>query len=210
MATKRQLLEGAAGVAQALGNAGRLELLELLAQRDFTVTELSETADMNVKTASAHLRVLKEAGLVAASRDGTSVAYTLSGAPAATVLSELYSATFALSATTRELHARSVPQGARLLEIDDLRTLAPHTLVDTRPASEFAAGHLENSVNIAVEDLPSHLASVPADHLVVVYCRGPFCLLAHRAAAMIAESGRPVAIVNAGGVGIRARTGHAG
>lgn len=43
--------------------------------------------------------------------------------------------------------------------------------------------------------------------LILVYCRGPFCLFAHRAAGLLVDEGRNVAVVSSGGVGLRAQRG---
>lgn len=204
MIPKKDLLAGATAIAQALGNPGRLELVELLAQRTFTVTDLAETAHMNIKTASAHLQVLKTSGLVTSQREATSTSYSLNDA-AALLLAQLYSAAYALDATTRELHSQSLPPGVELVEFDDLPRLAPHTILDVRPAAEYDAGHIDGAMNVPVEDVHARMASVPADHMVLVYCRGPFCLLAHRAAAVAVAQGRQVAVVSSGGVGLRSK-----
>lgn len=206
MIPKKDLLAGATAIAQALGNPGRLELVELLAQRTFTVTDLAETAHMNIKTTSAHLQVLKTSGLVTSQREATSTLYSLNDA-AASLLAELYSAAYSLDATTRELHSQSLPPGVELVELDNLAELGPHTVIDVRPAAEYHVAHIDGAINIPVEDLHSQLAGIPSDHLVLVYCRGPFCLLAHRAASMLAEKGRHVAVVSSGGVGLRAKSG---
>src|SRR5690606_578964 len=147
------------------------------------------TAHMNIKTVSAHLQVLKAAGVVTSRREATSTLYSLSDS-AASLLAELYSAAYSLDATTRELHSRSVPPGVELVELDDIPGLGSHTVIDVRPAAEYQAGHVDGAINIPVEDMHARLASVPSDHMVLVYCRGPFCLLAHRAAGVLADQGR--------------------
>lgn len=47
----------------------------------------------------------------------------------------------------------------------------PHLLLDVRTTGEYAEGHLENSVNIALNELPSQLAAIPTDQPVIIYCR---------------------------------------
>jgi len=47
----------------------------------------------------------------------------------------------------------------------------PHLLLDVRTAAEYASGHLEDSVNIELNDLPSQLAAIPTDQPVIIYCR---------------------------------------
>ncbi len=62
---------------ELLGSTGRLKLLRLLSRRDMYVSELMEHAGMDGNTASHHLEVLTEAGLVASYREGRRRYYSL-------------------------------------------------------------------------------------------------------------------------------------
>ena len=44
-------------------------------------------------------------------------------------------------------------------------------LVDVREPYEHAAGHLENSIHIPMQQVPQQLARIPRDQEVIVYCR---------------------------------------
>jgi len=50
-------------------------------------------------------------------------------------------------------------------------TGADHVLLDVRTPQEFASGHIEGAVNIAVEELEYRLSEVPADKEIIVYCQ---------------------------------------
>jgi ArsR family transcriptional regulator len=62
-------------------------------------------------------------------------------------------------------------------------------VLDVRPASEHAAGHLPGAVSILVEELRRRLAELPPDQEIVAYCRGPFCAFAHEAVALLRTEG---------------------
>ncbi len=47
-----------------------------------------------------------------------------------------------------------------------------HVLLDVRRADEYAAGHIPGSRNIPLGHLREHLAAIPADMPLVVYCAG--------------------------------------
>ena len=76
-AVKIELFDQFARVAQAAASGRRVEIVDVLANGERSVEELSRQVAMSVANTSRHLQVLKEAGLVAATRDGTRVRYRL-------------------------------------------------------------------------------------------------------------------------------------
>ena len=66
-------------------------------------------------------------------------------------------------------------------------------LVDVRSAELYRRGHVSGAVGIPHGRLTERtLAAYPADTLLVVYCAGPHCNGADRAAVRLARLGRPV------------------
>jgi rhodanese-related sulfurtransferase len=64
---------------------------------------------------------------------------------------------------------------------------------DVRSPELFATGHLPNSVNLPHRRINQrNLAEYPDDTLFVVYCAGPHCNGADKAAVRLASLGRPV------------------
>src|SRR3989442_4433554 len=76
---KDRLYEQFSRTAKAMASPHRLEVLELLAQGERTVEALAAAAGMGITNTSAHLQVLRRAGLVETRKEGTSVHYRLSG-----------------------------------------------------------------------------------------------------------------------------------
>jgi len=64
-------------VFKALADPTRRRVLELLRQRPMTAGELSEHFAVSKHTMSAHFAVLREADLVDASKQGTTITYRL-------------------------------------------------------------------------------------------------------------------------------------
>jgi DNA-binding transcriptional ArsR family regulator len=62
---------------QALSDPTRREILRLLRKRDMTAGELAEQFDLSRSTLSGHFNILKNAGLIVAERNGTSIIYSL-------------------------------------------------------------------------------------------------------------------------------------
>ena len=80
---KNHLYEQVARIGAAVSSPKRLELLEILAQGEKPVEALAREAAIDIKLASAHLRVLKAAQLVQVRQDGKSRIYRVSGADVA-------------------------------------------------------------------------------------------------------------------------------
>jgi rhodanese-related sulfurtransferase len=66
-------------------------------------------------------------------------------------------------------------------------------LLDVRTPTLYAAGHVPGAINLPTRMLSEQrLAEYPADTLFVVYCAGPHCNGANKAAIKLAQLGRPV------------------
>ena len=66
-------------------------------------------------------------------------------------------------------------------------------LLDVRSPEMFHAGHVPGAVSLPHHRLTErNLAHYPTDTLFVVYCAGPHCNGADKAAARLARLGRPV------------------
>ncbi len=66
-------------------------------------------------------------------------------------------------------------------------------LLDVRSPEMYATGHVEGAVNLPHGRIVErNLAGFPADTTFVVYCAGPHCNGADKAALALARLGRPV------------------
>ncbi|ODU10323.1 MAG: ArsR family transcriptional regulator [Thiobacillus sp. SCN 64-35] len=192
--TKDLLYEHVARIGKAVSSPKRLELLEILAQGEKTVDALAADANLSIKLASAHLKVLKEARLVEARRDGRNIAYRLSGMDVSTLwvnlrtvaeehLVELKLAMDGLFAAPEKLDAetrRSLMDKAKRGDV---------VVIDVRPAAEYESGHLPFARSMPVSELRQRLKELPADKEIVAYCRGPFCMMSAEAVALLREHG---------------------
>lgn len=192
-AAKNELQDAFARVGKALANGHRLELLDLLAQGERGVETLAARAEMSVALASAHLQVLRRAGLVASRRDGTHVIYRLSGEDAYDLLSALRNVAARLGdvegAAARFLGPRG--EGVSRAELVERVRSGEAVVVDLRPVDEFVAGHIAGAISIPLTELEARLAELPADVAIVAYCRGPYCAMSQQALAVLERAGRP-------------------
>ena len=64
-------------VFQALGDPTRREILRLLRKRAMTAGEISDKFALARSTLSGHFNILKNAGLIVAEKNGTTIHYSL-------------------------------------------------------------------------------------------------------------------------------------
>jgi len=72
-----QLVDLIARRFRVLGEPTRIRLLDLLRERDATVTELHEALGASQQNVSKHLGVLLQAGIVRRTKQGTSARYAI-------------------------------------------------------------------------------------------------------------------------------------
>ncbi|MCF7985202.1 MAG: metalloregulator ArsR/SmtB family transcription factor [Thiohalocapsa sp.] len=191
---KQQLFEQLALIGRALGHSARLELLDYLAQGEHSVEDLARAARLSVANTSKHLQQLRAAGLVDARRDGKYVRYTLADERLLDMLAAMRGIARTHLDTVRDLLA-SYLQGRDGLEpvpAHDLMRRARDglvTVLDVRPAEEYAQGHIPGALNIPLERLRERIAELPVDRQIVAYCRGPWCVLSFDAVAGLRAAG---------------------
>lgn len=195
---KTALFDQLARVGKALGNGKRLELLDLLAQSERSVEHLAAAAGLGISTASAHLQVLKQAGLVTTRKDGTRVHYALAGLDVARLYASIRTVAadrIAEVARARDdyLHTgRATTDHDQEVTREELlarATAGQVTVVDVRPAAEYTAAHIPGAVSIPLDDLVRRLDELPPDQEIVAYCRGAYCVLAYEAVDLLRAHG---------------------
>ncbi|WP_203076941.1 rhodanese-like domain-containing protein [Falsiroseomonas ponticola] len=75
-------------------------------------------------------------------------------------------------------------------------------LLDVRGPNAFARGHVPGALNLPRRQMTAErMEAWPAETLFVVYCAGPHCNGADKAAAALAALGRPVKMMIGGWTG---------
>ncbi|MGM0677891.1 MAG: metalloregulator ArsR/SmtB family transcription factor [Pseudomonadota bacterium] len=188
------LYEQVARIGKALSSPKRLEILDLLAQGEKSVDCLAEEVGIDIKLASAHLRVLKEGRLVMTRRQGRFIFYRLSGEDVASLnvmvrsvaeehLLELRATLEQMSGDIGTLNARSradLLARARQGEV---------VVIDVRPPEEYQTAHLPFARSLPLAEIEARLAELPTDREIVAYCRGPFCVLSDEAVVLLRRRG---------------------
>jgi rhodanese-related sulfurtransferase/DNA-binding transcriptional ArsR family regulator len=191
---KTLLFEQFARVGKALANAHRLELLDVLAQGERTVEALAAETGMPIANTSQHLQILRTARLVETRRAGVAIYYQLAS-----------DAVSLLWLSLRRVGEEHLAEIDRVVEtfLQDRHQLQPveagellHLLsedqvilLDVRPREEYAAAHLPHARSIPVTELEARLSELPKEREIVAYCRGPYCVFADEAVALLREHG---------------------
>lgn len=191
---KHDLFAQFARVGKALSNANRLELLEYIAQAERSVDALATVSGLTVANTSQHLQQLRQAGLVNCRKEGLKVFYTLSGDGVIALLDALRGVAGQHVADVQQLVDTylTVKDDLEPLPRQELLQRARNglvTVLDVRPAEEYAAGHVPGAVNVPLTELEQYLARLNPDQEIVAYCRGPHCVLAFDAVATLRSRG---------------------
>lgn len=192
---KQAIYESLAEMAQALGHAHRLELLEHLAQGQRSVEELSAKAKLSFANTSRHLQVLRRSRLVETERRGKQVFYRLAGdAEVVALVRALGRAGERNLAEIERVYtdhftARDALEPLSRTELIERLRRSKVTLLDVRPEDEFVLGHLPGALNIPLPELEQRLWELPVGHEIVAYCRGPYCILSFEAVAALRARG---------------------
>ena len=183
-----------AEVAKALGHAQRLEILEHLGQGERSVDAVAACLGLPVANASQHLRLMRQAGLLTSRRDGKRIIYSVSDSSVVDLVTALQRVGERNLADVRELlrgYFRDRDAFEPVSRKDLMQRLKAGEVVvlDVRPEDEFAAGHVPHAINIPLKDLPRRLRQFPKNVEIVAYCRGPYCVLAFEAVALLRKRG---------------------
>jgi rhodanese-related sulfurtransferase/DNA-binding transcriptional ArsR family regulator len=191
---KDRLYEQFARTAKAVASPKRIELLELLAQGEHAVEILARATGMGVTNTSAHLQVLRHAGLVETRKQGTKVYYRLAGNEVAAFIASLRDLARArLAEVDRVIQdyfvSRDALEPVSRGELLDRASRGDVVILDVRPAEEFAAGHIPGALSVPLDQLEAALSRLPKQARVVAYCRGPYCVLAPQAVERLRAKG---------------------
>jgi DNA-binding transcriptional ArsR family regulator/rhodanese-related sulfurtransferase len=192
---KERLYAQLARLGKALSSPRRLEILELLAQGERTVESLAQETALSLANVSQHLKSLRAACLVESRKQGLHVWYRLADPIvfelSRTIRTVAESRLAELERIVREqFGGRSEAEPVSMKELLRRGRSGDVVILDTRPAGEYAAGHITGALSVPVDGLEERLKELPRKKAFVAYCRGPYCIYADRAVAILRASGR--------------------
>ena len=183
-----------AKITKALANPHRLEIIELLAQGEFSVEQIATQTNLSVANASQHLQILKTAQLVDVTRQGNFIHYRLSNVNVFRTWKALRELGVERIATIERLvkdfrQSKFKFEAVTINELIEKLKSERVTILDVRPESEYNKGHIANAVSIPIDELASRLKELPKRNQIIAYCRGPFCVFADEAVALLTRAG---------------------
>jgi len=192
---KNRLYGQFARIGKALSSPHRLEILELLAQNERTVDSLAIEIGLSLANASQHLQALRQAALVDSRKEGLFVYYRLAGPEVFDVCKAVRCvAEHRLSELERIVHEhfgeRADAEAVAMPELLKRARSKDVVILDTRPASEYVAGHIPGAISVPVDHLQRRLGQLTKCKEYVAYCRGPYCVYADRAVELLRANGR--------------------
>jgi rhodanese-related sulfurtransferase/DNA-binding transcriptional ArsR family regulator len=199
MATQRdfkdRLYAQFARVGKAVGSPHRIEMLELLAQGERTVDSLATEIGLSVANTSQHLQALRQAALVDSRKDGLFVYYRLADPAVFELCTAIRGVAERRLADLERLVQqyfgnRSQPDPVGMRELLERVRADDVIILDARPANEYEAGHIAGAISVPIDELQKRLRFLPTDKEYVAYCRGPYCVYADRAVALLRKSRR--------------------
>lgn len=191
-------------VAKAMANPHRLEIIDLLAQGPFSVEQIATHTRMSVANASQHLQTLKNARLVTITRNGNFINYSLTGNNVFKAWAGMRELGFEYNTEVEKLLSdfrSGHSSGLDAIDAESLEKLLQNDevlLLDVRPEEEYNRGHIHRAISVPIDTLESYLKELPKKKMVVAYCRGPFCVYADEAVAVLKEHGYKAARMDEG------------
>jgi rhodanese-related sulfurtransferase/DNA-binding transcriptional ArsR family regulator len=192
---KNRLYAQFARVGKALSSPQRLEVLELLGQSERTVDSLAGELGASIANVSQHLQALRQAALVESRKQGLFVYYRLADPAISDLLRALRTVSERrladLDRLVREHFGdRSGGEPVSMPELLKRARSGDVVILDTRPATEYEAGHIAGAISVPVADLRRRLRDLPKDQRYVAYCRGPYCVYADEVVEFLQSKGR--------------------
>lgn len=183
-----------AKVTKAIGNPRRMEIIDLLAQGLFSVEKIARQTSMSIANASQHLQVLKGARLVEISRKGNFIYYHLASEKVFQAWRALRELGLIQNAEAEKLirdfyHSRHQLEPVSMEELRQKINRQDVVVLDVRPGEEYARGHIHRAISIPIEELSKRMEELSRNIEVIAYCRGPLCVYADEAVALLREKG---------------------
>jgi rhodanese-related sulfurtransferase len=191
-AFKNALYEQFARMGRVFASGRRLELLDLLAQGEYTVEDLAKETAQSISNTSQHLQVLRDARLVKVRREGTYIHYRLADDRVLRTWLSVRDLAAVRLTEVEQIVASFLKDRSALEAITAgqlKQRLKSVVVLDVRPGAEYESGHVPTAHSIPIAQLKRRLKELPRKREIVAYCRGPYCIFADQAVKFLRSRG---------------------
>jgi rhodanese-related sulfurtransferase/predicted transcriptional regulator len=200
---KDAMYDGLSKLLKALANPFRLEIIEILSQGEKNVESIVQTTSLSFANASQHLQVLKNSNIVKSRKEKQYVYYSLINDEFLSLYQHVIKyAVQEIAELEKTLNRQRVDNMAlNSVSLDELETMLQNEdvlLMDVRPEIEYEFGHITGAFSMPMDKLMATLKDLSKDKEIIVYCRGPFCVLADDAVRILSEQGYNIRRLNEG------------
>lgn len=193
---QRSIYEELASISKAMAQPIRLEIIDLLSQREHNVEELAQAIGTSHANLSHHLQYLKKARLVEVSKQGRQNLYRIPEKSVLQVWDRMrnlgLSRNAELERLLQELHGKNEEVAFSAEELKKKLEEEELVLVDVRPESEYEHGHIAEALSIPHDRIEEELNRLPKNKGIIAYCRGPFCVMSDKAVEVLRQNGYKV------------------
>lgn len=191
---KDAMYDGLSKLLKALSNPFRLEIIEMLAQGEKSVEGIVQTTNISMANASQHLQILKNNNIVKSRKEGHYVYYSLISDDFLSLYQHVIKYAISEIAELEKIMNRQREDNKSLdaVSLDDLESMITNEnvlLLDVRPPLEYEFGYITGAISVPMNELLGQLKNISKDKEIIVYCRGPFCVLADEAVKILCEQG---------------------
>ena len=174
---KNSLYDELSHFSKGLASNKRLEILDLLLQASKSVDSISRDTGNSVANTSRHLQVLKESHLVASSRNGNQIIYSLASDNVVSLVRTLMKVGERESSEMKYIQKEADnDQYVKTISLEKVRQEIDNIfLLDVRPKDEYIANHILGAINIPLNELIDNINIIPKNKKIIVYCRGRLC-----------------------------------
>jgi DNA-binding transcriptional ArsR family regulator len=163
---KDKVYQELAKITKALSNPHRLEIIELLAQGEFSVEQIASNTNLPIANASQHLQSLKKSQLVEINRQGNFIYYRLANENVFKTWKALRELGIERISSIEKIirdfkHSKFKLESVTINELFERIQKGKVTILDVRPDSEFKKGHIANAISIPIGQLEKRLKELP-------------------------------------------------
>jgi rhodanese-related sulfurtransferase/DNA-binding transcriptional ArsR family regulator len=191
---KDSLYEQFARISKSLAHPKRLELIDLLSQGERNVEALAHETQMSIANTSQHLQTLKAARLITTRKDGLYVYYCLADIQVYKLwglirdlgeksLADVDQVVQTFFSDKQQYQSVSAEELLNLIQKKDV------IILDVRPTLEYKQGYIKGAISVPLEKLEEYLSKIPKSKKIVVYCRGPYCVMSFDAVKLMKARG---------------------